>query len=63
VPKGTKLEAIPGAPPQLDKLPPGCAFAPRCKYVLPECTTGEIPNEVVSPDRFSRCIRATELAA
>jgi peptide/nickel transport system ATP-binding protein len=63
VPKGTKLEAIPGAPPQLDKLPPGCAFAPRCKYVLPECTAGEIPNEVVSPDRFSRCIRATELAA
>ncbi len=63
VPKGTKLEAIPGAPPQLDKLPPGCAFAPRCKYVLPPCTAGEIPNEAFSPGRFARCIRVGELAA
>jgi peptide/nickel transport system ATP-binding protein len=33
--RGTRLEAIPGAPPRLDRLPPGCAFAPRCKVAEP----------------------------
>ncbi len=32
-----KLAAIPGAVPSLDALPPGCAFAPRCSYRVPEC--------------------------
>ncbi len=27
---GARLEAIPGAPPDLSDLPPGCPFAPRC---------------------------------
>src|SRR5215213_4486654 len=29
--RGKKLDTIPGAPPRLDQLPQGCAFAPRCK--------------------------------
>ena len=28
--RGKRLEAIPGAPPRLDRLPEGCTFAPRC---------------------------------
>jgi peptide/nickel transport system ATP-binding protein len=27
--------SIRGAPPDLQQLPPGCAFAPRCDYVRP----------------------------
>jgi oligopeptide transport system ATP-binding protein len=32
-----RLEPIPGQPPNLLKLPPGCAFAPRCAYRMPIC--------------------------
>jgi oligopeptide/dipeptide ABC transporter ATP-binding protein len=31
------LNAIPGLPPELINLPPGCAFAPRCPRVLSRC--------------------------
>lgn len=32
-----KIEAIPGTPPNLKKVPAGCRFAERCKYAEPEC--------------------------
>jgi oligopeptide/dipeptide ABC transporter ATP-binding protein len=32
-----RLEPIPGQPPNLLRLPPGCAFAPRCRYRMPIC--------------------------
>lgn len=34
-----KLNAIPGYPPRLDALPPGCRFAPRCPAVFDHCQT------------------------
>jgi oligopeptide/dipeptide ABC transporter ATP-binding protein len=33
-------EAIPGSPPNLAKLPPGCAFAPRCPVAHDACWQG-----------------------
>src|SRR5438105_11381313 len=39
-----KLLAIPGQPPDLATLPPGCAFQPRCPQALPRCRTEE-PGE------------------
>ena len=38
-----ELAAIPGLPPVLDDLPPGCAFAPRCSKAAKSCRQGEIP--------------------
>ncbi len=35
--KGEVLETIPGAPPDLAALPPGCAFAPRCSQADEQC--------------------------
>jgi oligopeptide transport system ATP-binding protein len=32
-----RLEPIRGQPPNLLRLPPGCAFAPRCAYRMPIC--------------------------
>jgi len=32
-----KLIAIPGYPPRLDALPPGCRFAPRCSAAFERC--------------------------
>jgi peptide/nickel transport system ATP-binding protein len=53
--RGTVLEPIPGAPPDLAALPPGCSFAPRCGYVRAEC---ERPLELlpVSSRRTARCL-------
>jgi oligopeptide transport system ATP-binding protein len=36
-PTESELVAIPGAPPDGLRLPPGCPFAPRCGYTLPRC--------------------------
>jgi peptide/nickel transport system ATP-binding protein len=32
-----RLTTIPGYPPQLDALPPGCRFAPRCPLAFVRC--------------------------
>src|SRR5271169_2977466 len=52
-----KLLAIPGQPPDLATLPPGCAFHPRCPEALPICACEE-PGEVrVNGSRTARCWR------
>ena len=58
VPKlGSKapLYGIPGQPPNLANLPPGCSFAPRCPAVMPRCTTEEPGEYTVAPRHTSRC--------
>ena len=37
-----RLQPIPGQPPSLINLPPGCPFHPRCPYVMDSCRT-EVP--------------------
>jgi len=55
-PPGTRLEAIPGRPPQLIDRPPGCAFAPRCPYAQDRCRTEEPPlRSTTSPDHVFAC--------
>ena len=60
--KGSRLVAIPGAPPDLANLPPGCSFAPRCAEAIEQCRT--IVPEAVSIDRghFACCNRAAATA-
>ena len=38
-PSHTRLETIPGNPPDLTKVGEGCAFAPRCSYATDQCRT------------------------
>jgi oligopeptide/dipeptide ABC transporter ATP-binding protein len=42
------LESIPGQPPDLTNLPPGCSFAPRCKFRFDPC--GEEPSLLPLPE-------------
>jgi peptide/nickel transport system ATP-binding protein len=35
----TRLQTIAGVVPRLINPPPGCRFAPRCPFVLADCTT------------------------
>jgi len=50
-----RMEAIPGLPPAVDRLPPGCAFAPRCDRARDACRAGEIALEETG-DRAVRCL-------
>jgi oligopeptide/dipeptide ABC transporter ATP-binding protein len=42
-----RLKPIPGQPPSLINVPSGCAFHPRCEYVMDRCPTDEPPLDVV----------------
>ncbi len=55
--RGKRLEAIPGSPVNLAALPPGCAFAPRCRFAEPACAAPP-PEMWIEPTRMVRCIRA-----
>ncbi|MEL6218568.1 MAG: dipeptide/oligopeptide/nickel ABC transporter permease/ATP-binding protein [Pseudomonadota bacterium] len=50
-----QLEAIPGLPPVVDKLPAGCAFAERCAKARNTCRQDEIALER-SGARAVRCL-------
>ncbi len=53
--KGDELYSIPGMVPSLLRMPPGCAFAPRCDCGRGECAEA-IPDLVeIEPDHFVRC--------
>jgi peptide/nickel transport system ATP-binding protein len=56
-PQGTRLVPIPGAPPSLSALEPGCPFAPRCPLVVDECRTREPTLSTVAPAHQAACIR------
>jgi len=55
-PSHTKLEIIPGRPPDLVNPPKGCHFAPRCKYVQYKCLAEEPPLvQAETPGHLYRC--------
>jgi peptide/nickel transport system ATP-binding protein len=58
-PDGTRrpLVPIPGSVPSITALPPGCTYAPRCRYAAPKCTTTVPPLFTVGPAHLSRCLR------
>jgi oligopeptide/dipeptide ABC transporter ATP-binding protein len=49
-----RLEPIPGQPPNLLRLPPGCAFAPRCRYRMPICDE-PVPTYDFGDGHVARC--------
>jgi len=53
------LYAIPGHPPNLARLPPGCAFHPRCPDAMPRCLTDEPRETVLGAGWTARCWGAT----
>lgn len=54
---GRRLEAIPGLPPPVNALPPGCAFAERCPHAESACREGEIPLDALGDGHAVRCIK------
>jgi peptide/nickel transport system ATP-binding protein len=52
----TRLEAIPGVVPSLVDPPPGCRFAPRCRFASAACTEAVPPLREVAPGHKVACI-------
>ncbi|POU04035.1 dipeptide ABC transporter ATP-binding protein DppD [Escherichia sp. ESNIH1] len=61
--KGDALHCIPGSPPDLARLPAGCAFADRCPHALPSCAQSQPATEQVAERHVVSCHRWRELSA
>ncbi|MBJ2156841.1 ABC transporter ATP-binding protein [Variovorax sp. IB41] len=61
--RGTRLETIGGAPPDLSALPPGCAFAERCALASDACRAAQPPVIELAPNHRVRCIHTAAAAA
>ena len=56
-----RLEEIPGIVPPLNDLPPGCAFAPRCRFADAQCVGQYPPYERKGPDHWAACWHSDRL--
>ena len=61
-PRGERLVPIPGAPPSLISLPPGCPFAPRCPLAVEACRSAEPELVPIGPEHAAACIRSDQVA-
>jgi oligopeptide transport system ATP-binding protein len=59
--KGQQLAAIGGLPPNLMRIPDGCAFNPRCKFAQDVCREDRPALLEVAPGRESACHFAEEV--
>ncbi|MEO7057969.1 MAG: ABC transporter ATP-binding protein, partial [Caldimonas sp.] len=51
-----RLEQIPGTVPKLVDPAPGCRFAPRCRFAVPDCTAATPALREPVPGHKVRCI-------
>jgi peptide/nickel transport system ATP-binding protein len=54
----TELAFIPGQPPLLDNLPPGCRFEPRCGLATEGCARSRPQPVEVAPGHIVDCLMA-----
>jgi peptide/nickel transport system ATP-binding protein len=45
------MDGIPGSPPDLRAVPPGCPFHPRCPYAMERCASEEPPLDSLAGSR------------
>jgi oligopeptide transport system ATP-binding protein len=60
---GTELYQIPGLPPDVAHLPPGCPFAPRCERAADICRSQYPPFVEINENHRSLCHFAKEVYA
>jgi peptide/nickel transport system ATP-binding protein len=56
-----ELTGIPGSPPDLRSVPPGCAFHPRCEYAMPACS--EVVPALQAPAAYVQDSRGDQRVA
>ena len=52
----TRRTGIPGQPPELTEVMPGCVFAPRCPYAAPVCLDAPMTLVPVAEDHDCACV-------
>ena len=57
----TKIEGIPGPPPDPYNLPKGCRFRPRCKYSKEICSKEDPDPIEIEPGHLVACSRAYDI--
>jgi oligopeptide/dipeptide ABC transporter ATP-binding protein len=50
-----RLNEIKGMVPSLARLPPGCSFAPRCRYASEQCRSVSPPLSELRPSHWVAC--------
>jgi peptide/nickel transport system ATP-binding protein len=55
---GKRLPAIPGSPPDLANMLPGCAYAPRCTFATETCRTSEPVPISIKAGHDVRCFES-----
>ena len=63
LPRRARLDPIEGQPPDLVRLPQGCAFRDRCRWAIDKCATDRPVLEEVGTEHWSACWRSEELGA
>ena len=53
--KHEKLTSIPGQPPNLQHLPQGCNYRPRCPYAFETCDQEEPALHAIGDGRAKAC--------
>ena len=61
--RGKPLAAVPGSPPDLSCLPPGCSFAPRCRNAGSSCRSEQPPMAASGGARLACWHPVQEMAA
>jgi peptide/nickel transport system ATP-binding protein len=61
--RNSRLAEIPGNVPSLHQLPPGCAFAPRCRLCMPLCRERRPLLVDVGQGRSVACFAVASIAA
>jgi len=56
-----KVAVIEGLPPNLARLPKGCAFNPRCDYTISRCMEEKPELKEVGENHYSACFRSGAL--
>jgi oligopeptide/dipeptide ABC transporter ATP-binding protein len=57
-----ELQGVPGVTPSLARLPPGCAFEPRCPFAVDRCRIERPALDRSLGEHRAACHRAEELS-
>jgi oligopeptide/dipeptide ABC transporter ATP-binding protein len=60
--RGRPLPAVPGSPPPLSAVPPGCVFQARCPLARERCVAERPALRAVGDGRTAACHFSEELA-
>ena len=61
--RGAALSSIPGSPPELKNIPPGCVYQDRCPLAAARCRAERPALREVAPGHRAACHFSEQLAA